>query len=247
MRNIICVALAFCIFTSGVRATSIVAVLTPTTIVLGADSKLIRGDRSETRTVCKIGVSPNVIWGESGILDIPIRSFSVDRIAAASVAIAGTLDTRIAAFEATIVPILIEILNALKVSNPPDWFVRNYENQAALEMVFIAFEDDVPHLHLKNFVAQSDQITGNVSVEVKKTDHSDGQSRIVLLGRHEAADSELSKNSAIWREFGLIGGVRHLIEIEITAVPEEVGAPIAIVEITKGGPRWISEGGCASH
>jgi hypothetical protein len=65
MRCAIAIAVALCMLTSGAQATSVVAVRTPTTIVLGADSKLISGDGSDTRTFCKIGVSNNVLWGES--------------------------------------------------------------------------------------------------------------------------------------------------------------------------------------
>jgi hypothetical protein len=130
MRRAIAIAVALCMVTSGAEATSVVAVRTPTTIVLGADSKLISGDRSDTRTFCKIGVSNNVLWGETGILEVPVRYFSVNRIAEASVSIVGDLNTKIAAFESAIVPKLTEILNALKIGNPPDWFLRHYENQA---------------------------------------------------------------------------------------------------------------------
>jgi hypothetical protein len=250
MRAVLITAIALYVFINEAQATSVVAVLTPTTIVLGADSKLIRGDRSDTRTVCKIGVSPNVFWGDSGILEVPIRNFSVDQIAGESMATVGNLETRIAHSEVAIMPRLTEILNAAKAGNPPDWFRRNYEKQAALEIVFAGFQHGIPHLYLRNFVAQSDPISGKVSVEIRRSDYPNAafpESTVVLLGRHEAADSELSRNQTIWRHYGLPGGVRHLIAIEIAAVPDEVGPPIAMIEIDKDGSHWISEGRCAAH
>jgi hypothetical protein len=141
-----------------------------------------------------------------------------------------------------------EFLNALKIGNPADWFLRHYENQAALEIVFVTFEDDIPHLLLRYFVAHSDKITGTVSVEIKRSDSPSAEfpgSIIVLLGRHEAVVGELSRNPTIWEELGLPGAVRHLIEIEMAAFPDEVGAPIAIAEITKHGPHWVRQ--CDPH
>jgi hypothetical protein len=46
---------------------------------------------------------------------------------------------------------------------------------------------------------------------------------------------------------GLVGTVRYFIEEEIAAVPEKVGPPLSIVEISRNGTRWISEGVCGSQ
>ena len=254
MRLAIPVVTALCTFIGAAQGTTIVAVRTQTTIVLGADGKAIAEDwggiRTEARGVCKIGVAKDVVWGESGILEVRTRNFSVDQIAAASMSMVGDLDVRIKTFENAMLPKLTEILSASK-TNSPAWFHVRFENQPAVGIVFAAFVDGVPNLRSRDFIARSDQISGAVSVAIKPHDSPsaafpNSASHVsARLGRHVLADDEIKKNPLIWDRLGLPGAVRHLIEMEIAAVPDEVGPPIAIIEITNAGRRWISRGQCA--
>jgi len=136
MRVVSMLPLLFCLITNA-HATCILAVLTPTTIIVGADSKVNRGDHSETWKSCKIGSANNIFWGKSRILEVPAWHFNVDEIATSVMSKGGAFLSRVAAFETEIIPPLTQILNALKIGDR-DWFTKNYEGKTALEVVFVA-------------------------------------------------------------------------------------------------------------
>jgi lysophospholipase L1-like esterase len=67
------------------------------------------------------------------------------------------------------------------------------------------------------------------------------------LGLNDAINADLSGIGDIekWLEAkGVDSAVRQLIEIETADRPDEVGPPIALVEITKSGVLWGSDGKC---
>jgi len=253
MRAAIFGVTALCMFAASADATTILALRTPEAVVLGADSMVIRekimqGDNASAGMACKIGVAGNVFWGESGLLRSGRRNFSVDQIAASSMSTGEPLNIRVTNFEIAIVPELTAILNDLKNSNSPDWFHHKFEDQSALEIVFCAFENGIPRLYQRDFVVKSDPASGIIEIHIDRTDAPSAkfpESMLAILGRHEAVAREISYNPSLGQQFGLAGVIRHLIETEIAAAPEEVGPPIALIEITSDGPHWISRGQCA--
>jgi hypothetical protein len=235
-----------CMFGQRAHGTSIIAVRTSTEIVLGADSKLISTDGTITRAACKIGVSKDVSWGEAGILEIPSVGFSIAKMASDIMGrTTDPVETRISTFENRVSPELINVLKAMS----HDYFLAHYKETAPLEMVFAYFEDAVPHVDGVTFMATSRVVTGDISLEIIRVVSPSNKfpdTMVESLGRHEAADQEVNRFPNIWGALGIPWAVRHLIETEINAVPAEVGRPIAILAIDKTGPRWISEGQCAS-
>jgi len=235
-----------CLFVGNAQATSIIVVRTPTVIVLGADSKRIFGSTGKSASACKIGISKNVVWAAAGMVETSGGSFSAHRMAADSIAAPGDLGTRVADFERTVMVKLRDRLNG-STGKRREWILRRVENQPALEVVFAAFEEDVPHIYVTEFYAEPDGITGAFAIRVKRSESPSTtfpNSTIFALGRHKVAEATIHSTPTMWATLGLAGAVRHLIELEIAAGPEEVGPPIAIVKITKKGPHWISQGQC---
>jgi hypothetical protein len=232
--------------TNPVYPTTIIAIRTPDKLILGGDSMVTTGDSSEARLRCKTKTTNNVFWGESKIIEVPSRGFFVDDIAAAAMSEAGTLSDRISSFELAVSTPLTKIVNDLKRGDPV-WFRDNQEDKTALEIVFAAFDNGISTIHLRYFTAISNQSDGTVSLKITKWDcPSDDCPAFgyTALGFHEVADAELSRMKIDQGSPDLPRTVYHLIQMEIAAVPEHVGPPIAIVEITKDGPRWVSEGQC---
>lgn len=224
--------------------TSIVAIRTHDTVVIGADSKINRADHSETWNSCKIKSANNVFWGYARILAVPSRSFDVSSIAARAMSGTGTTSERVSNFEEALVPQLTQIMADLKKGDPV-WFQANAENQSVVEIVFVAFEAHVSYMLLRYFKARSYGL--GVQIETVRKDCPGAECKdagYAAIGHHIAVDAELARNPAIWRKMGLVKAVQYLVQSEMNSYPDVVGPPIAILELTAQGPHWIQKGKC---
>jgi hypothetical protein len=103
-------------------------------------------------------------------------------------------------------------------------------------------------LRLREF-APTKSAGGNIEIRISRRECPGkpgcGNSQSLLFGYHEEADRETRGNSDLWT---MAGGpeaiIRHLIRLEITAKPDEVGPPIAIAQIDSTGIHWIDKGAC---
>jgi hypothetical protein len=81
-------------------------------------------------------------------------------------------------FETTIFPQLTTVINGVKRENAPDWFDRHFEGKPVLDIVFVGFDNDVPVLRLRSFIAETRPSNGLVYLH---TDRSDAPSRDFLI------------------------------------------------------------------
>lgn len=103
--------------------TSIVSIMTPDSIVVGADSKSVTKDYKEAALVCKVGSTDGVFWARSGIATDTTSGFSVDSIALDAVSKGGTIQERVTRFEQLLIPPLKNFLKEQKQIDPA-WFKR---------------------------------------------------------------------------------------------------------------------------
>jgi hypothetical protein len=237
--SVIAVTFFFALMTQ-IRATTIVAVWTPTVVTLGADSR--EGDQTKGYSVCKITFSNNAFWTWSGVSKYSQNNFSFDEIISTTVDIPGSLDARISALERMLIPQLVAVTNSVRVREP-NW----KEGEDIISIIFGDAEDRILHIHAVGFSPLTDQ-AGNVSIKVRRFDCPSASCQgmaYFALGQHKIIDDEISRNSSIWNQLGVQGAIRHFIEAQIAGLPNHVAPPIAIAEITQGGLRWIDKGVCA--
>ncbi|HUK08524.1 MAG TPA: hypothetical protein VLX09_11700 [Stellaceae bacterium] len=247
MRSILAVIM---VLASSVKvdATSVVLFWTPTTIFMGADSKAVRDDGTVV-TVCKIGAANDTYWAMSGILEWPASNFSADKVALDNMSTPLTLKSRLERFESAVKPELLTVLNAVRSERPLD-FRNAYQNDPALEVAFADFEDGIPRAYVRYFVTRVDLTRDSVYLDPTRIDFPNrevSRSGFAALGRHEAIDALRAANPSFLEAPDVLGTIRRLIEIEIAAVPTEVGPPIALVEIDKEGAHWKSKGACGAN
>jgi hypothetical protein len=234
-------------FASHASATTVVAAWTPTTLVLGADSLTHTLDEDKYWSICKINVSGDVFWAAAGATANPAMNYSIGALVDKAMSGTGSLDVRIAAFEAALIPALAEVANAIRTENP-SWYDRHAEGLALTRVLFDAFEDGANHLRLREFVTRANPSADRVDVSVTRTDcpgPACPDSRIFFLGQYEFA-SKAAGDLPMSPATKLAEGVRRSIEAEIAHNPGHVGPPVSIVEITKDGANWIDKGECGA-
>jgi len=244
MHNRMLFVLAFCTFAGNANATIGIAVRTPTYLILGADSKVIRRsvNGNSQHTVCKIGHINKVYWIAAGLLDVPNGTFSVDEIAMKNMARREDFAKREASFAEEIFKNLATLV-PIAQRDDPVFFNQRVDAKGGWSIIEITFAEvgDVTPLHKIEFHL-SRIPNGGVRTTVPMEDLPDTINPSVsatFMGDYEAIRAQAA-NAAVGRPHD----VERLIDMEIAANPAEVGPPISIVLIDKSGAHWISKGTC---
>jgi hypothetical protein len=192
-------------------------------------------------TFCKIGISHDVFWGEAGIISAAVTHFDAASIVNNIMSQTSSISTRIADFENVAMLSLRAILRSLRDGEPLD-FTQKYGDRhvPAFQIIFAYFDDDTPRLISIDFMTKLNNV-GEPDIDI--VEHNSGDAH--FIGRREAIYAEIAHNKSIWKDYGIPTAIRHLIQTEIDAVPEDVGPPIALIEIDKYHTSWISKGVCS--
>jgi hypothetical protein len=226
------------------RATTIVAVRTPDSVLLGTDSKMTAADGAAVAGQCKIATANGVYWAVANLKKDEEHNFDLDEIAAAAMRGPGSVAARIAGFERAVPPKLAEVLN----DTPDDVVKEFHENQPSIDIVFAGLEDGVPYIHRRYFEARiqrkTDDSRKGIFVRTVRPKCSSDPGCLTAIGSRRTVAGERARNPAMLSSMGAAQSIRHLIDTEIAAFPDVVGPPISVLEIDKGGSRWISRGVC---
>ncbi len=105
----------------------------------------------------------------------------------------------------------------------------------------------MPELYELSFTLTTNAPSDAIAMKITGGDSPSAafpQSIIATLGDHKAIDTQTDSNFSLSLVAPTPSVMRHLIELEVSAMPGEVGPPIAIVMIDKDGAHWISQGVC---
>jgi hypothetical protein len=226
------------------RATTIVVARTANEIVIGADSKVTDAYGNDlNKRACKIR--------QVGDLFIAIEGLEIDRQTGFSVPVilnqALALKTSAPAAEKVsilmgfLVSELLSELSHLKTHEPQTYFKKIEGGQLFLRIIVAGFEKGRPLVFVRSFRALQYN-PGQIGVAVIPDDClADCKAPVAtrFLGESDAIEGLPEETPDFWKP-GLSDGVRRLIETEIAARGEYVGAPIDIVRISPNGAQWIA-------
>jgi hypothetical protein len=236
----------FCAPAGRAYATTVIAVWTPSAIIMGADSLTHTLDDTKRWSVCKIGRADRIVWSQTGIVGNPDFGFDLQRLAGEAMAGSGSLDAKVLRIESAIASALAEIVEDIRVDNP-EWYALHAEGLPVTRVLFAAYEDGHAILRLRDFVAKSSRLGAAVDINVERTDCPGpmcGEFRAFLLGQFDYA-GKVASEPGYWEKRGAPEGVRAAIDAEIAGNPDHVGSPITIAEISRDGARWVETGACA--
>ena len=242
--KVIMFALFVQIFASFAKATTIAAVKTPKEIVIGADSKVTDtfGNALENQA-CKIVQAGNIFFAYEGFARDTKTGFAISPIAADALNLKPTLS--IAERTDILTKIVIEKLNVelplLKQNSFPT-YREKIDGRTFLRILVAGFEKNKPVMLVRRFrFGQTAEQTFGIIVSNDDCDAKcKGENVTRFLGETEAIDGLPEETKDFWKE-GLASCIRKLIETEINARDEYVGAPIDILQITAKNAVWIQK------
>lgn len=242
MKRFLIALILLPLLTSQGFATSIVAVRSPTEIVVAADSmERWAGDQRAPTTVCKIRQFGHWFFAFAGVSqDINVK-FKVIDIASQASKEAGNVRMAADNFERAILKALPPVLeNAARVF--PDFYTQHIDAKDALSAIFFGFEGGVAHLHLRLFIPTGFQI-GLGTIKNIRVDYGEEKPGIsyLLLGVSEFTNQFTYRNPDFFLKTSFADAARWLVEMEIVSAPQSAGPPVDVVRITGEGAQWIQK------
>jgi len=213
---------------ASLHCTAVAAVRTQKAIVIGGDSKLITGDGRESGIACKTKVTNNVVYGYSGFLFVPSRQFAASDIIRPILDQKGSLAKRAAILENEITPRIIELLTEIRRGDPSGY--EKTANTVVFAIVLATIEDHIPRMMSFSYkpttaVVSNDPIILTPTKFNCPGDCPSGEAYIAL-GSHDTSVVDEERYRSIWKQLGLEGAIRHLIEDEVLGNPLQV-APLS--------------------
>jgi hypothetical protein len=222
--------------------TAIVAARSPDIVIIGADSKGVRGgNKSDIVSVCKVQQIAGVgfFYAVAGPSVNPPTHYDIDEIIRTAFHNEETLTEKVNRFERLIETPLSMTLEYIRRDNPA-FYRQTFEggDRVALEIVFAGVENGTPTLILRAFtIAHSDPISVRPYRRSCPGDCPTGI-HVFYLGQKQAMFKFAASHPRLW-DGKAESVIEKLIQVAIADKPDEVGPPIDILGITKDGAQWV--------
>lgn len=236
-------ATALILFVPTVQATAIVASRSPTSILIGADSKAIRGgNTSDAMFVCKIEQAGQFYYAAAGLTDNPFVGYTLSTIVEEAFREGKTLTDKIYRFEQLVQIPLSRAWEYVRYDNPK-FFEDSFDggDKVALEVVFAGVVDGELSLRSLNFTFE--HLT---PIRVGPTHRSSCPGDCptgyytYFIGSKQTMANYALMNPQIW-EADPVSAINTLIQVQTNSTPNKVGGPIDILFITKDRAQWIQK------
>lgn len=236
-------ALAIVIFLpASALATSIVAVRTPHSFVIAADSKPTYRGIPGPPSVCKIYRTGKLYFAVSGLDYDEGRRFYPAQIIAAKFSDAVPFDRAVARVEGALKSALLNELAALKASDLPT-FRFTIKNRDVTSILLAEFRNGVPRMAALEF-EYIDALTPHIAISrVTCPGDCPAGNQFFFLG--EQAEAAKFVKDHRHETLNPRTVPEALVRLEARAHPDDVGPPVAVLRVDRRGPTWLeSDSSC---
>jgi hypothetical protein len=218
-------------------ATSIVAVRTPRSFIIAADSKPTYRGTPGPPTVCKIYRTGKLYFAISGLDYDKGRNFFPAQIIAAKFSDALTFDHSVARVENAINAALVEELSALKATDPQA-FRFTIKNRDVTSILLAEFRGGIPRIAGREFqYVHAPTPRLRVNRITCPGDCSRGNQYFFLGEQTEASQFVKDHRRDVLNPRAV---PEQLVKLEAQSHPDDVGPPIAVLRVDKNGPAWLA-------
>jgi hypothetical protein len=228
---IVCVPTTLATIVVGVRALDGFIIATDSKATYGPG--IIKGPAA----VCKIYQSGSLYFAIAGLANDRNRDFFPERIVASNFSAGDSLPRSMEKLEPAMSDALQVEMKRLKTEDPDAFAYSSRPKVDMLSIIAGEMVDDVPQMSGRSFGYISETATINISRMDCPGDCANG-TMFFFAGKGELAINT-AKNFPYPR-LNLTEDARYLVNLEIQASPEDVGPPITILRVNKGGATWIS-------
>jgi hypothetical protein len=227
------------------RATTEIVVRSRYRIVLAADSRAIYG-LDGNATECKLFEAQDVYATVSGLAHYG-RSYRVADTIREGFAGPGTFATHVSSTAAILKRRVENLLANLQAGDPTQYRILIQQSNYTSDLVQLAVAQTVRSQPMLGIIElrRSGTGTGLTTRTTICPGNCAQNTELFYLGYWERIKPYVATASGP-RNVGSAASIDRLIRLEIAAHPNEVSAPINILELTGSGARWLQNGGNCS-
>jgi hypothetical protein len=215
--------------------TTVIVMRTSDGVLVAADAKVIRpGSTSPPR--CKIHQYGKVFVAIAGISKSEGVGFDTERVVRTALATPGPLLSKMESFRTAASKYLLADVEYEKKSNPP-LYERDYKGRRILDVTFASMNGDMPEAVVQTFFVDGAGTLHDLRSAL--ADHL-----VLATGMTNAIKSYTDQNSEWYSQLGPDVAIKKLMELEIASNKDAVGPPLSILEMNRGGARWVEQGVC---
>ncbi len=227
------------------RATSAIALRSRYRVVLAADSRAVYGT-GRNATECKLFQVGTAYATVSGLAHYGSQYRAIDAVRDAY-SRPGTFQQRLAGTAASLQRHVESLLAYLARNNPSQYRLLMRQAGSQSDIVALAVAESVAGQPMLGIVelrraTAGDGLVAQTAICPGNCRQGDG---LFYLGYWDQIRPYVA-NSGQPRSVGSAASIDRLIRLEINAHPNEVGAPINILELNDSGARWLQNGGNCS-
>lgn len=224
-----------------IYATSIVILITPDYILMGADSKRMiidnQANKTTNQSVCKIRNVGPYCYALAGFVASRSTLFSADSIVRQELAKAKNYEAAVASITKAVRKGLRKELRYQKKFQPQAFQKMIDSKEHLLEIAILSVQNGAPHVQIIGFEWSNEQKIVVKDYTAKcPGDCPNAQSQFYLLGEYSGMQAYLDKET---KPADPVDFIEDLITIQSRVTPTSVGAPINMVRYTTSGVEWI--------
>jgi hypothetical protein len=218
--------------------TCIILKATPTTIIIGADSKgttknwVINSnevsEQSKSVSVCKIHKKGKFYYSLAG------QDFKIDSIITKISNYNLEFDLFSNTCIETVAFYLKNLLETIRQYNKTFLLKEFNVEDEITQLIFFGFEKNKPKVKAVGFSYSKDM---DIPIEIY-LDSATVINNYVAMGDHDVIDNDL-KNKAIWNSKGDIDAIKYFINKQADSTPQIVSKPIVIMKLTNNKIYWM--------
>lgn len=225
-------------FVPGVAlGTSIVAVRTPRSIIIAADSKPTYRGSPGPAIVCKIYRTGRLYFAISGLDYDEGRHFFPAQIIASSFSDALPFDRTVARVERAVRAALLAELDALKSSDPQTFrfTIKGYD---VTSILLAEIRNGIPHLAAREFQYSESPSPHLLVNRITCPGRCPPGNEYVFLGEQTEASQFVKEHRR--EALNPLALPESLVRLEAQSHPNDVGPPIVVLRLSARGARWIA-------
>jgi hypothetical protein len=223
-------------------ATSIVAVRTPRSFVIAADSKPTYRGAPGPPSVCKIYRAGKLYFAISGLDSDSDRGFFPAQIVAAKFSETRTFAHSVASVERAVSAALLDELNAMRATDPQT-FRFTIRNRDVTSILLAEFRAGVPRIAAREFQYVDSPAPGITVNRINCPGDCPAGNQYFFLGEQSEATQFVKNHRRETLDPRTVP--ESLVKLEARYHPDDVGPPVAVLRVDRRGPVWLAKGaGC---
>jgi hypothetical protein len=225
-------------------ATAVMVARTDAATYIAADSLILARDGKPDQW-CKIELADDYVFSSSGLLRETKGQLDIRDIVRSAVSLQASFEDAVREIESRLAEALPQMIRDVEAIGGAKADAVGV-GRSILQIVVAHPEKGAVRLAFRDLVRSSESYPYDVQMDgFDCPGEACADIHIMALGEHSAIDTEMAANRKMVKTLGAPGALNRLIELQGTATPDEVAAPVAIIEIGNDGKlNWVQKGKC---